>query len=413
MHPELAIKVENISKKYIIGMRKNESFRGSLQALFNKNAYDTSREFWALKDVSFEINKGDVVGIIGRNGAGKSTILKLLSQITRPTEGQIKINGRVASLLEVGTGFHHELTGRENIYLNGTILGMTKKEVAEKFDEIVAFSGIEKFIDTPVKHYSSGMYVRLAFAVAAHLEPEILIIDEVLAVGDAEFQKKCLGKMQDVAGQGRTVIFVSHNMAAVKTLCNKGIVFNKGQIVEKGDINTCMEKYFNLDKGESCHKEYTEAERPSSTWASLHAYSLKNSRGDVVNSFDLYEKAYLEITHEIISMSSPQDVFLLNIHVTDRDNNYFFVSSVDFKDGNRSEGIYKTTIEFEPNLFNSGFYSLGIALTSYPGTLVHFFENPAFSFEVTENDLSLRNFPFNGELPGVTRYQLNYKTEKI
>lgn len=205
----------------------------------------TSEEFWALRDVNLEIERGDVIGIIGKNGAGKSTLLKVLSQITQPSTGRIEINGRVASLLEVGTGFHPELTGRENIYLNGTILGMTRKEVKAKFDEIVAFSGVEKFIDTPVKHYSSGMYVRLAFSVAAHLEPEILIIDEVLAVGDAEFQKKCLGKMQDVSDHGRTVLFVSHNLSALNSICDKGIVMNKGHVKYVGAIKPAIEFYLN------------------------------------------------------------------------------------------------------------------------------------------------------------------------
>lgn len=244
----IAIRVENLSKRYVIGKQKDGSLRNSLGNVFNKKKA-TTEEFWALKNVSFDIQKGDIVGIIGKNGAGKSTLLKILSQITTPSEGSIEINGRVASLLEVGTGFHPELTGRENVYLNGTILGMTRKEVKAKFEEIVEFSGVRKFIDTPVKHYSSGMYVRLAFAVAAHLEPEILIIDEVLAVGDAEFQKKCLGKMQDVAGQGRTVLFVSHNMAAVKSLCNKGIVFSGGQKVFEGTVRESLEKYNASDTG--------------------------------------------------------------------------------------------------------------------------------------------------------------------
>lgn len=239
---ELAIQLKGVSKKYSIGKEKDGSLRGTLASIFSKKSRK-QEDFWALKDVSFDIQKGDVIGIIGKNGAGKSTLLKILSQITRPTEGIIEINGRVASLLEVGTGFHPELTGRENIYLNGTILGMTRKEVTAKFDEIIAFSGIEKFIDTAVKHYSSGMYVRLAFAVAAHLEPEILIIDEVLAVGDAEFQKKCLGKMKDVAGEGRTVIFVSHDLAAVKNLCNKGILLQEGRKVFDGEINQTIAKY--------------------------------------------------------------------------------------------------------------------------------------------------------------------------
>lgn len=246
MQNDIAIRVSNVSKKYLIGKQKDSSLRGSLQGIFNRKETHGD-EFMALNDVSFDIKKGDIVGIIGKNGAGKSTLLKILSQITKPTTGRIEIVGRVASLLEVGTGFHPELTGRENIYLNGTILGMTRKEVSSKFDEIVDFSGVEKFIDTPVKHYSSGMYVRLAFAVAAHLEPEILIIDEVLAVGDAEFQKKCLGKMKDVASEGRTVIFVSHNLAAVRYLCEKAILLSKGQILFCGSSIDTLDTYSKLD----------------------------------------------------------------------------------------------------------------------------------------------------------------------
>lgn len=256
------IKVENLSKRYIIGhdrqaagMFRYKSLRDSLTH-WGRSAYQRFRhplspnrentdleEFWALKDINFEINQGDRVGIIGRNGAGKSTLLKILSRITEPTTGKIQIKGRVASLLEVGTGFHPELKGRENIYLNGAVLGMTRVEIKRKFDEIVAFAEVEKFLDTPVKHYSSGMYVRLAFAVAAHLEPEILVVDEVLAVGDLEFQKKCLGKMEDVAKEGRTVIFVSHNMAAVRSLCGSGILLRDGAIEYKGDISQVIDEY--------------------------------------------------------------------------------------------------------------------------------------------------------------------------
>jgi lipopolysaccharide transport system ATP-binding protein len=248
MDSDLAIKVSTISKRYAIGAHKDGSLRGTLAGLVKGKNEKTTQEFWALKDVSFEIKTGDVLGIIGKNGAGKSTLLKVLSQITKPSSGKIEINGRIASLLEVGTGFHPELTGRENIYLNGTILGMTRKEVKEKFVEIVEFSGVQKFIDTPVKHYSSGMYVRLAFAVAAHLEPEILIIDEVLAVGDAEFQKKCMGKMKEVAGKGRTVLFVSHNLSAVASLCNKGIVLNQGSLEFTGSASEAINFYHAMTK---------------------------------------------------------------------------------------------------------------------------------------------------------------------
>jgi len=259
---DIAISVEGLSKSYLIGHQgaRGERYQTLRDTLargvrdFGRKAMDMARgrqivegseveEFWALRDVSFEIRRGEVVGVIGRNGAGKSTLLKILSRITEPTQGRVRIRGRVASLLEVGTGFHPELTGRENIFLNGAVLGMSRAEIRRKFDEIVAFSEVEKFIDTPVKRYSSGMYVRLAFAVAAHLEPEILVVDEVLAVGDAEFQRKCLGKMSQVAGEGRTVLFVSHNMPSVQRLCSSGLVLSHGSVVARGTAADAIEHY--------------------------------------------------------------------------------------------------------------------------------------------------------------------------
>ncbi len=248
---DIAVRVDNISKKYTIGNTSSGSLKETIAGLFSKTQQGKTEEFWALEDISFDVKRGEAIGIVGKNGAGKSTLLKVLSRITEPTTGRIEIDGRISSLLEVGTGFHQELTGRENVFLNGTILGMKRAEVRAKFDEIVEFSGIGKFLDTPVKRYSSGMKVRLAFAVAAHLEPEILIIDEVLAVGDAEFQKKCLGKMEDVTGQGRTVLFVSHNMSAVKQLCSKGILLRQGRIVDKGGINKVIDTYLSSDQQEN------------------------------------------------------------------------------------------------------------------------------------------------------------------
>jgi ABC-type polysaccharide/polyol phosphate transport system ATPase subunit len=260
---DIVIKAENIGKMYTIGHQAERRGYTALRDVLMQNARtlwsktkdlatgkpiiqgDTMEEVWALKDVNFEIHRGEAVGIIGRNGAGKSTLLKVLSRITEPSAGRVTIKGRVASLLEVGTGFHPELSGRENIYLNGTILGMTRKEIKRKFDEIVAFAEVEKYLDTPVKKYSSGMYVRLAFAVAAHLEPEILVVDEVLAVGDAQFQKKCLGKMSDVAHEGRTVLFVSHNMAAISSLCSRGFFLNKGALQFDNDVMTAISTYMN------------------------------------------------------------------------------------------------------------------------------------------------------------------------
>ena len=261
----IAIKIENLSKQYRLGTVGAKTFKEDSQRFwaklrgkedpFLKLGTENDRTLinpenrfvWSLKDINLEINKGDVLGVIGRNGAGKSTLLKILSKVTAPTTGKISVNGRIASLLEVGTGFHPELTGRENIYLNGAILGMRKNEISRKLDEIVDFAGVQLYIDTPVKRYSSGMYVRLAFAVAAHLEPEILIVDEVLAVGDSEFQSKCLGKMKDVSNEGRTILFVSHNIAAIKNLCNKGLLLSNGQLNAIGDINSVISTYQKLE----------------------------------------------------------------------------------------------------------------------------------------------------------------------
>lgn len=278
----IAIKAEHISKQYRLGQVGTGTLSHDLNRFWHRvrgkedpylrigevNDRTTkggSDYVWSLKDINFEIEQGDAVGIIGRNGAGKSTLLKLLSKVTKPTTGKIYTNGRIASLLEVGTGFHPEMTGRENVFLNGAILGMTRKEITRKFDEIVDFSGVEKYIDTPVKRYSSGMYVRLAFAVAAHLESEVLIVDEVLAVGDLEFQKKCLGKMGDVSsGEGRTVLFVSHNMASIKQLCNKGIFLDKGTLNYEGNIERCVELYSNSNSFEgNSLMDYVKTKSPS------------------------------------------------------------------------------------------------------------------------------------------------------
>ena len=266
---DIVISVENLSKRYLVGHRSGERERYmALRDVIAREARNFARkavdafhgrqivqgdeveEFWALKDVSFNVKRGEVIGIIGKNGAGKSTVLKILSRITEPTAGRVRLRGRVASLLEVGTGFHPELTGRENIFLNGAILGMTRREIRRKFDEIVAFAEVEKFLDTPVKHYSSGMYVRLAFAVAAHLEPEILVIDEVLAVGDTEFQKKCLGKMSEVAAGGRTILFVSHNLGAVTRICKQALILTKGQVHGIYDnVDQAVAQYLSINQG--------------------------------------------------------------------------------------------------------------------------------------------------------------------
>lgn len=263
----LAIRVENVKKKYQLGVLRHDTVRDKIahgvSSLFSRNGRSTQDEgeLWALNGVSFDVEHGEIIGLIGRNGAGKSTMLKVLSKITEPTTGRVEMYGRIGSLLEVGTGFHPELSGRENIYLNGSILGMSREEINRKFDEIVAFAEIEKFLDTPVKRYSSGMYVRLAFSVAAHLEPEILLVDEVLAVGDVAFQQKCLGKMGDVAGQGRTVIFVSHNMAAVQALCDRGIFLRNGKVHIDADIRETVTEYLKTLEESSTQKLGERVER--------------------------------------------------------------------------------------------------------------------------------------------------------
>jgi lipopolysaccharide transport system ATP-binding protein len=291
------ISVDGISKQYTLGVaQKQRSLRETLtegvRGLLQKREAIPESVFWALKDVSFEVAEGDRVGIIGRNGAGKSTLLKVLSRITEPSVGQIRMNGRVASLLEVGTGFHPELTGRENIYLNGAILGMSKVEIKQKFDEIVAFSEVEKFLDTPVKRYSSGMYVRLAFAVAANLESEILIVDEVLAVGDTEFQKKCLGKMENISNSGRTILFVSHSLAFVNSLCNKGIWLVKGQLNMEGSAEEVTKAY--LSAGTDLQGEVILQDSPDKQFW-FKRLSFHNEEGDLTSSLDIRRSSILRV----------------------------------------------------------------------------------------------------------------------
>ncbi|TDU71388.1 lipopolysaccharide transport system ATP-binding protein [Prosthecobacter fusiformis] len=304
------ISVENVSKQYRLGEVGGGTLAHDLNRWWHKvrgmedpylrigESNDRSKKggseySWALRDVSFEVKQGEVLGIIGRNGAGKSTLLKILSRVTTPTTGEIKIKGRIASLLEVGTGFHPELSGRENIFLNGAILGMRKAEIAAKFDGIVDFSGCERYIDTPVKRYSSGMYVRLAFAVAAHLEPEILIVDEVLAVGDAEFQKKCLGKMKDVAGEGRTVLFVSHNMAAVQSLCGRAIMLKNGLNEDQGASNEVVERYLNSYEAQSAVWEAPP--KPDAKIPQVVKIALVDDKGLLVSSISTYSNLCLRI----------------------------------------------------------------------------------------------------------------------
>lgn len=332
---DTVIKVENLGKKYLIRHQQRERYTALRDVLANKAkgigkkllhpfalssmpSADSSREeFWALKDVSFEVKQGDRVGIIGRNGAGKTTLLKLLSRITEPTTGRIRIKGRVASLLEVGTGFHPELTGRENIYLNGAILGMTKSEIKKKFDEIVDFAEIEKFLDTPVKRYSSGMYVRLAFAVAAHLEPEILLVDEVLAVGDAQFQKKCLGKMEEIGKQGRTVLFVSHNISAVKQLCSRAVLLSDGSIAYDATPVEAATYYMQNSAKANKHQRGTYHHKEGDGRAFITSITI-NGESESEPIVAIYDSITISVSFEIKKDIDEME-FLIFIHSVDGD----------------------------------------------------------------------------------------------
>ncbi len=364
------IKAEKISKLYKLGKKSFGDLRSTLSNLFSKSSNKTDeneKEFWALKDVSFEVNEGDVVGLIGKNGAGKSTLLKILSKITEPTYGKAYINGRVASLLEVGTGFHPELTGRENIFLNGAILGMKRAEIKRKFDEIVAFSGIEKFIDTPVKRYSSGMYVRLAFAVAAHLEAEIMFIDEVLAVGDIEFQKKCLGKMGDVAKSGRTIIFVSHNMGSVNTLCNKGIYLKQGRKVQEGSVQEVSKLYFDELKNSSTWSQNDLVNLPEIPYRIIKAELYKNGKPIDDSVIDVYDVLTIRVLTEC-KKNVPN--YSLMIHCKNEYGRLFSIFETNIIQAHlegRSIGLYWHNITLPSPLLKEGEFRFDLEIGLFGG----------------------------------------------
>ncbi len=417
-----AIKVENLSKKYIIGHQNREDYgslrdviaagvknigTGALAVLsgkkpLNRNSYE--EEFWALKDVSFEIQQGDRVGIIGRNGAGKSTLLKVLSRITKPTSGKVSIKGRVASLLEVGTGFHPELSGRENIFLNGAILGMSKIEIKSNFDEIVAFSDVEKFLDTPVKRYSSGMYVRLAFAVAAHLEPEILIVDEVLAVGDAQFQKKCMGKIEEVNKEGRTVLFVSHNMAMISNLCQKGILLEGGKITARGEVSRVIQHYYR----NSNKRNDISNRRIGSEAVELLNVELMGMSGNMETT--IHDEITIRMGYKIRKTIDARCV--PNFHFYSADGSCIFVSSAN-DISKFPAGVYQADCKIPGGLFNEGAYFVGVAVTSYfdSGNYdVDFFERNALSFNVIDPmDERSNRYGYAGPVPGILRPKLDWR----
>jgi lipopolysaccharide transport system ATP-binding protein len=341
---------------------------------------------WALKNVSFEVKGGEVVGIIGRNGAGKTTLLKVLSRITKPTAGCAEVRGRVGSLLEVGTGFHPELTGRENIYLNGAILGMKKAEIERKFDEIVAFAEIEKFMDTPVKRYSSGMYVRLAFAVAAHLEPEILLVDEVLAVGDAQFQKKCLGKMGDVAREGRTVLFVSHNMAAITRLCPRTVLLDEGRVLIDGNSQEVVSAYLKSDLGTAATREWPDLQAaPGDHVVRLRAVRVLTEEGCPAESVQPQQPVGLEMEFDVLESGY---VLVPIFHIfSERGGHLFSAADRDpaWQDRPRPSGRFVSVVWVPENLFNEGRFTVNVSVNSADQVINHFYAYDAVSLIVADS----------------------------
>ena len=366
---------------------------------------------WALRHLTFNINEGDVVGIIGRNGAGKSTLLKVLSEITAPNEGRAVIRGRIASLLEVGTGFHRELTGRENVYLNGTILGMSSGEISRKFDEMVDFAGVEKFIDTPVKYYSSGMRLRLAFAVAAHLEPEIMVIDEVLAVGDAAFQKKCIGKMADVASQGRTILFVSHNMAAVGRLCNRGIVLEKGEMVFDGGMDDAISAYFRLNGDSAGVRTFEDNEAPGGDDLKLVRMSLLTADGHPTANADVSDELRLSFDYRVLTPG-----LRFRVQVMFQTQGVVAFSAVEPEEAVREHaGVYRSSVTIPAHLLSETEYTIGISVFSSMGAKQHYLRgNDLMIFQVTD---SMQQASARGDyaqrLVGVVRPWLKWEPPKV
>lgn len=418
------ISVRNLSKTYQIGGPREKYKRLSesvTDALLHPRKWLSSRTntretFYALRDVSFDVYPGEVVGIIGRNGAGKSTLLKILSGITYPSAGEIELNGRVGSLLEVGTGFHPELTGRENIYFNGSVLGMTRREIDDKFDEIVTFAGIDEFLDTPVKRYSSGMTVRLGFAVAAHLEPEILVVDEVLAVGDAEFQKKCLGKMQEVSEGGRTVLFVSHNMAAVSGLCNRAVLLDRGEIASEGLPDDVIQDYLQGIKSDQTLviPDYSFP-RIDKILAQITRIRIMNEKNELSLSYDALESITFIINFEVYTFL-PHLVIWFELR--NKDNITVFTSgdsdlilyscSHNLESFSKKPGLYETCVSIPAPLLNEGSYEFEIYLTTGP-TRIDTKRN--IFFEVVDHGsfiTGLRNSPRGGIIVVPLKWDLRY-----
>lgn len=406
------IKIENLGKKYMLSHQSERQPYLALRDVLSDGARDLTRrlfgnaphpqtqeEFWALKNVSFEVGQGDRVGIIGRNGAGKSTLLKILSRITEPTTGRVRIKGRVASLLEVGTGFHPELTGRENIFLNGAILGMSRVEIKRKFDEIVDFTEIERFLDTPVKRYSSGMYVRLAFAVAAHLEPEILVVDEVLAVGDVKFQKKCLGKMEDVSTkEGRTVLFVSHNLPALRTLCNQAVVIEKGNVDFVGEVDAAIQRYLHNENTVFAKRELQEGNR------FLHV-SVLDDTGTKAQAFSESDKVFLSMK---VYMDRETDIHC-GVTLYNSINEPLMSSCVSDSFGKMFAGVSSYRLQMPVELLHSGSYRVEGAI--WDQNRVYDKSENLSNFTVVRNDSILESKGTGSR--GYLRFPYDWQHERL
>lgn len=406
---DAVIAVEKLSKRYQIGEReRNATFRDLIArkfaAPFHKNRRRSAEILWALRDVSFDLKQGEVAGLIGRNGAGKSTLLKILARITRPTMGSARVRGRIASLLEVGTGFHPELTGRENVFLNGAILGMRNREIISKFDEIVAFAEIEPFIDTPVKRYSSGMYIRLAFAVAAHLDPEILFVDEVLSVGDASFQRKCVGKMSDFARHGRTIVFVSHNMNALRKLCSRALWIDKGHVISDGPSTQVVTQYLqkNLETNLECVWDKPQT-APGDDRVRLRSVRIM-PQGHSTDPITVHTALRIEFTYWNYV---PEAVLNVSMIVNNVEEVCIFNSVSDISP--RSTGLIRHTVTIPGDLLNAGFYYVNLIIVK-DGSVGILFKNNVVSFEVLEGEIVGNWY---GKIPGATRPKLHWKSESI
>ncbi|MBU1086367.1 MAG: ATP-binding cassette domain-containing protein [Candidatus Omnitrophica bacterium] len=418
------IEVRNLGKRYLLGEGGGECYRALRDVMVNsvkklfKGKYKKNelQEIWALKQINFNVQAGEKVGIIGRNGAGKSTLLKILSEITEPTEGEVLIRGRIASLLEVGTGFHPELTGKENIFMNGAILGMRRAEIKAKYDEIVSFAEIEKFLDTPVKRYSSGMYVRLAFAVAAHLEPEILIVDEVLAVGDIMFQKKCLGKMSEVAKGGRTVLFVSHNMEAVEKLCTRAILLSEGKVVMEGETDEVIKEY--TEKGKYCIGEQTWQDinkAPGDDVVRLLKACVLNKNKKVCTNFDIRDSVSIKLEYQVLEAGHH-----LHVHLSFIKNGHVIFISKDnldsqWRDTVCPKGYYRSVCQVPGDFLDEGTVSIYCAITTVGMANVgHVSAQDLLTFQVFDgmDTAGVRgNYPLHWVSSSV-RPRLNWVVEK-